>query len=271
MRCSQAGTCSSAVGNPRPGLELFYPVDKKQRIFVRRENGLKHLPKFPMGNLEKAIRPVLPPAQPAHSRPAPRPPRPPGQAILGQYSPAYVIIDGEYGIVSSSRRTGPYLELGGGRPELNVLSMARPDLRAELRAAVQQAGQSGRKVLRRNLQIAVNGGKQSIDLAVEPLPGDDHERDHYVIVFQDTGMAPPEPEPAAERASGDGAERVIAQLEAELRDASEQLHTTVEELETSNEELRSSNEELSSVNEEMQSSNEELQTSKEELQSINEE
>ena len=193
------------------------------------------------------------------------------EAVLHQYAPAYVIIDDAHEIVSSSRRTGRYLELGGGRPELNVLTMARPDLRAELRAAVQQAAQSGRKVVRPNLQIAVDGGRQRIDLVVEPLTGDDPERDHYVVVFQDAGPGSPEPEPAAEQASGEGAEGGIAQLEAELREAREQLHTITEELERSNEELRSSNEELSSVNEEIQSANEELQTSKEELQSINEE
>ena len=149
--------------------------------------------------------------------------------------------------------------------------MARPDLRAELRAAVQQAGQSGRKVVRPNLQIAVNGGRQKADLAVEPPPGDDHERDHYVIVFQDIGLAQPEPEPATEQASGDRAKWVTSQLEAELRDAWSSCTRSRRSFETSNEELRLSNEELSSVNEEMQSSNEELQTSKEELQSINEE
>jgi two-component system, chemotaxis family, CheB/CheR fusion protein len=260
---------SETVGR---GSKLFGPVDKKQRIFVRREDGLKHLPKFPIGNLEKMIPRCLQPVQPAHPRPALRAPLSRrAEAILGQYSPAYVIIDDEYGIVSSSRRTGRYLELGGGRPELNVLTMARPDLRAELRAAVQEAGRSGGKALRRNLQIVVNGGMQIIDLVVEPLPGDDHERDHYVILFQEIGPAQPEPEPSIGQASGEGAERVIAQLEVELRDARERLHTVTEQLETSNEELRSSNEELSSVNEEMQSTNEELQTSKEELQSINEE
>ena len=106
---------------------------------------------------------------------------------------------------------------------------------------------------------------------VEPLPGDDHERDHYLVLFQEVGPPQSAPEHAVERPSGDGQEQTIAQLEAELRDAREQLHTVTEELETSNEELRASNEELSSVNEEMQSTNEELQTSKEELQSINEE
>ena len=136
---------SETVGR---GSKLFDPVDKKQRIFVRREDGLKHLPKFPLGNLEQTIRREVAPVGAAQPRPARDTLGRRAEAILHQYSPAYVIIDNEYGIVSSSRRTGRYLELSGGRPELNVLSMARPDLRAELRAAVQQAGQSGRKAVR---------------------------------------------------------------------------------------------------------------------------
>ena len=116
---------------------------------MRREDGLKHLPKFPLGNLAPTIRREVPPSGAAEPRPARRDAlRRRAETILHRYSPAYVIIDDQYEIVSSSRRTGRYLELGAGRPELNVLSMARPDLRTELRAAVQQAGQSGRKELR---------------------------------------------------------------------------------------------------------------------------
>jgi two-component system CheB/CheR fusion protein len=63
----------------------------------------------------------------------------------------------------------------------------------------------------------------------------------------------------------------VAQLEAELMHARENLQGTIEEFETSNEELKSMNEELQSTNEELQSANEELETSREEMQSMNEE
>ena len=63
----------------------------------------------------------------------------------------------------------------------------------------------------------------------------------------------------------------MGQLEKELKEKDEYLHTIIDELEDANQDLKSSNEELQSMNEEMQSSNEELETSKEELQSINEE
>jgi PAS domain S-box-containing protein len=63
----------------------------------------------------------------------------------------------------------------------------------------------------------------------------------------------------------------VAQLEKELEDKEEYLHTVIDELEELNRELTSANEELESTNEELQSTNEELETSKEELQSTNEE
>jgi len=70
---------------------------------------------------------------------------------------------------------------------------------------------------------------------------------------------------------GTESEKLIKNLEYELRTAKDNLRSTIEELKTSNEELRSTNEEMQSANEEMQSTNEELETSKEELQSLNEE
>jgi two-component system CheB/CheR fusion protein len=66
-------------------------------------------------------------------------------------------------------------------------------------------------------------------------------------------------------------EKIIKDIEHQLKITKENLRSTIEALETSNEELKSTNEELQSTNEEMQSSNEELETSKEELQSLNEE
>ena len=252
------------------GSKLFDPVDKRRRIFVRREDGLKHLPKFPIGNLEKTIRRGLPPAQPT-PRPAPREPlgrR--AEAILGQYSPAYVIIDDGYGIVSSSRRTGRYLELGAGRPELNVLTMARPDLRAELRAAVQRPVRAaGRWCAPTCKSPSTAAGRASTwrssrcqaMITRGPLPCNRVPGHWPGAAGGGTGHRTGQRRPceAGDQPARGGAAR-----------CPEQLHTVTEELKTSNEELRSSNEEMSSVNEEMQSSNEELQTSKEEL-SINEE
>lgn len=58
-------------------------------------------------------------------------------------------------------------------------------------------------------------------------------------------------------------------LEEELKDLKDRLHTSYEQLDASNENMQSFNEELISANEEMQSTNEEMQSVNEELHTIN--
>jgi two-component system CheB/CheR fusion protein len=68
-----------------------------------------------------------------------------------------------------------------------------------------------------------------------------------------------------------GPDATLEHLDAELRQAREDLKAQSEEMESANEELRASNEEMMSMNEELQATNEELETTKEELQALNEE
>ncbi|MBW4891429.1 PAS domain-containing protein [Mucilaginibacter sp. HMF5004] len=58
-------------------------------------------------------------------------------------------------------------------------------------------------------------------------------------------------------------------IEEELKELKDKLHTTYEQLDASNENMQSFNEELLSANEEMQSTNEEMQSVNEELDTIN--
>ena len=250
---------------------LFRPIDKKHRIFKRREDGLKTLPKFPITDFT--------PPSPHSTTPRPPVQRQHGvglgerteRLVLDRYAPAYVLVNQDYVILESSKRTGKYLELGSGTPDLNVLTMARPELRLELRAALNKAMQDQARIVRRDIVLNANGGPQVVTLAIEPIKDREAGQTFYLILFRDT--APPKPE--GNGGTGEDERSVehdnIESLERELRRTRDHLQTTTEELETSNEELKSSNEEMSSVNEELQSANEELETSKEELQSINEE
>jgi two-component system, chemotaxis family, CheB/CheR fusion protein len=247
---------------------LFAPVDKKQRIFIRRQDGLSHLPKFPIADARELVHSLS-----RHGRAAARA----GnrltreiEQVIGAYGPSYVVINERYEITHSSTGTGKYLELGGGAPDLNVLTMARRELRIKLRTMLQRAMQTGRTE-REQGEIKLDGAQQPIRIIVEPVPDSEAESPHYVILFQELEGPGSVTEPVPEERRGGSEPALIEQLERELRESREQLYILTEQLETSNEELRSSNEELSSVNEEIQSTNEELQTSKEELQSINEE
>jgi two-component system CheB/CheR fusion protein len=248
---------------------LFTTVDKQHRIFRGRPLAERYIPEFPLIATEirrprqLPLRGEIPPA--SMSAVAER-------QVLDRFSPAYVLVNAEGDILHASVRTGKYLELPAGAPDANVITMARPGLRLDLRAALRQA-QAGQPVVQRRVMLESEGGTARIDLAVHPFRTPGSEETLFLVVFQEPAAAV-EPaaaigEPAAvpEPAAHGG----IEQVEAELQATRERLQSTTQELESANEELKSSNEELSSMNEELQSTNEELETSREKLQSINEE
>jgi two-component system CheB/CheR fusion protein len=187
--------------------------------------------------------------------------------VLDHHAPAYVVINDKSDVVYSSSRTGRYLELPSGEPNVNIINMVRSDLRLALRVAIHQASRERRVVVRDNMPLQVDDGVRWIRLVVRPMLEACSETGMLLVLFEELGSVA-----AQDRAAiPDAAEPMVQQLENELRLTKENLQATVEALATSNEDLTSSNEELMSMNEELQSANEELETSKEELQSTNEE
>ena len=249
--------------------QLFSAIDATARIFCRRDVPRVRDLQFPLGNPVSSAQ--------AEGRVAPRrtverdreqQDRLVERLILDSYAPAFAVVNENGDIVQSSTRTGTYLELPGGTPNLNIVDMARPTIRNDIRVALRRSVRESRRIVQANLECATDGGSRRMDLIVHPLPGSGH----YLVVFQDIAALRAEraadSAPAGETAGNDGR---VQELEATLQLTREKLRTTIEELETSNEELKSSNEEMVSMNEELQSTNEELESSKEELQSINEE
>jgi two-component system CheB/CheR fusion protein len=246
--------------------ELFTSIDKKHRIFQRRDGPS---PPLELSHVMTAGRHVsLPPSRSQDSaadwsdvaRRA-------SERILARHAPPFVVVNADGVVLHFSSRTGKYLEPAPGVPTRDIVAMARRGLRLELRTALRKALETGQRVERGPLNIELDGGNQPVTLTIEPLPARSGER-LFVVVFGDLGDAPPrQPETGERHPSQDGVE----QLERELSDAREQLQSITEEYETALEELKSGNEELQSVNEELQSTNEELETSKEEIQSMNEE
>src|SRR5215468_8917098 len=246
--------------------DLFTSIDKKNRVFQRRENGsMPHLPvlfrrhaptaagggeaKGPMG---RSLR------QSVETR------------VLERYMPAHVVVTREGDVINYSTGTGKFLEPPPGRPSRALMAMARKGLRLPLRSALHEAVESQRMAVRDNVELEGGHRTEFIRITVEPLREDDNET-LYLVVFSDLrAVAVPE-EPPAKQRKGKARDANLEQLERELRETRERLQSMAEEYETAIEELKSSNEEMVSVNEELQSTNEELETSKEELQSVNEE
>ncbi len=245
--------------------DLFHTVDRKNRIFRRRDLATRPalaLGQFIVnggrGGVASATARGLPPQRSDLLRTV-------SGTILERFAPAFVVVNEEGETLHFSAGTGKYLQAPPGPPNRDILAMARAGLRAELRALLHQAEASGQRATRERVPVESNGGVEVITLAVEPITIG--RETVYGVVFTDT--SPLKMQDAI--TASDGGDAAARQVEQELQETKERLQSTIEELETANEEFRSSNEELLSVNEELQSTNEELETSKEELQSVNEE
>ena len=249
--------------------DLFSTLDRKNKIYQRNETVTRPPLHFVASDRDRRSRPSARPwtarvATPGHAEMV-------GQLerlLLDHYAPAWVIVNGQGEAVYISPRTGKYLELAPGVPNMDVVNMARKGLRVDFRTALYQSMKEHKEIVREGVEVPTDGTVQRINLVIRPI-AEAVEPALFLVVFQEVGPPRPKEEPAAPHFAAD--DGLVHQLESELRTTKEHLQATVEEVETSNEELKSSNEELLSTNEELQSANEELQTSKEELQSVNEE
>ncbi len=190
--------------------------------------------------------------------------------ILQSYSPNCVIIKESGDIVYIHGRTGKYLELTNGEAKMNIYEMAREGLQQELKAAIRKVLTNKKSLSIEGIKIKSNNSTHLINLTVKPIKEPAEMMGSLLIIFED--ILPQKKTKGAKNIHFEKkSEKIINDLEQDLKAAKENLKSTIEELETSNEELKSINEEMQSTNEEIQSSNEELETSKEELQSLNEE
>ena len=260
--------------------ELFATVDKKWKIYKRLESGRREETFFPFSSpVRKLVRTA--PAKRSAEAGEPTPGAVAERLLVERYSPPCVIVNEKYEVLHISTRTKRYMEVPVGEPTLDILRMAREELRPALRAAIYKAFTEQKPVAFRGVKMAAEAGQAAVNVLVEPLAADPAYGKLVMVILE------PVPSPALPPASsGNGAlpgdesskDMLIRQLEEQLRITHEQLQSTSEQLETSNESFLSANEELMSINEEFQSTNEELQstneeleTSKEELQALNEE
>jgi two-component system CheB/CheR fusion protein len=246
--------------------DLFTSLDKKNRVFQRREDGaaIPHLVVFRRHGVAGGGLPEIKERTGRSLRQSVE------ARVLERYAPVHVVVTREGDIINYSAGTGKYLEAPPGRPNRALMAMARKGLRLALRSALHEAMQSRRPAVRDDVELEGGDGNEFVRITVEPLSDDDNES-LYLIVFGDLRAPAAQGKSPTKHHKGKIRDPNLEQLEGELRDTRERLQSTAEEYETAIEELKSGNEEMVSVNEELQSTNEELETSKEELQSVNEE
>jgi two-component system CheB/CheR fusion protein len=248
--------------------DLFAPLNIKSRLFCRRESVLPAeslvLPASfvpaPAGVHKELL--MLKPAANLQSLA--------DKLLLQHFSPPAVLVNDKGDILYISGRTGKYLEPAAGKANWNIFAMAREGLRFDLGSAFQKAIRQKEVITVKGVKVGTNGGKQTVDISVQLIDEPEALRGMVMIVFTDVATPLERKAPPRARPGAAGNARVL-ELEQELQEFREKLHTTREEMQSSQEELKSTNEELQSTNEELQSTNEELTTSREEMQSLNEE
>ncbi len=256
----------SSEGVTRNG-SLFATIDKKHRIYERRDALRPMLPDFPVGPGSGGRQDTGGPGRATEDRIDKG-----ARRVMAKYSPAYVVVDQDSQILRfSGGEVGQYLEPSAGVASLNLFAILGKSLRAAVRTAIQTTRSKREAVVAENLMVTVDGQRRLVTLIVEPIADEGAEAGLCLVGFRDEGGV----NGAAGAPAVDGAGAEVtgtdAALERELSVTKTLLRGAIDELETTTEEMKSSNEEFQSVNEELQASNEELETAKEEMQSVNEE
>ncbi|KQZ92843.1 CheR family methyltransferase [Pseudomonas sp. Root562] len=257
------GTSESADGC----LDLFTPVDKRNRIFRAKSvsTNTRRTPTMPRGGYARttvATSPVETVVKrkvsfaDIHLR------------ALEKAAPPSIIVDTNANILHLSEGAGRFLRYVAGEISRNLLTLAHPDLRLEIRTTLFQAQQTGVAVTSRKIRMEREQRKFLVDLTAHPYKDDATENEYVLVIFEEREVNPHEP---ADVAADPMKNQVLTNLEHELQRTKLHLQETIEQSEVSSEELKASNEEMQAINEELRSATEELETSKEELQSINEE
>jgi PAS domain S-box-containing protein len=254
--------------------DRFEPVSKKWRVFRRIDNGRRDVMDIPI---------LLP--EPLRPRSAPRddPPRSPQsaadvlhRALVADFAPAAVLVNGRYDILSVQGPVADYLEFPTGAWTRDLLSMARSGLRTAIRAVCERARREHRTAVDAGARVKRRSAYVTCTVTARPAGVGRNGEASLIVTFQDRPARRPKDAPARQKpskraAAARGDETLVRQLEHELAATRDDLQGTIHELETANQELKASHEEVMSMNEELQSTNEEMETSKEELQSLNEE
>jgi two-component system, chemotaxis family, CheB/CheR fusion protein len=174
---------------------------------------------------------------------------------IEQVAPPSILVDEAHRVVHLSENAGRYLLPSGGPLSGDAVDLVRPELRFELRSALNRAFEQRESTLSLPMAVRFNGAPHRVHLQVKPVQENGAFGPRRAVIMFIEGEAVDENVGSLDRQATDDSVRRLRQ-ELELTQA--RLRTVREESEAANEELRAANEELQSVNEELQTVNSEL-------------
>ena len=201
------------------------------------------------------------------------------QLILNRYAPASVLVNEEMKILQVRGDIDPYLRVAAGKPDLNLLKMARAGLLVELRTAIYQAQTQNVTVRKERVFVESGGRSSTVNFEVIPFGPQTTQPRYFLVLFEEASPTAIDLNTVTSQSYEQGdlepeidlLRQAIATAHQEKTVAQAQLQAVIQEHESLNQDLKVANEEILSSNEELQSTNEELETAKEEIQATNEE
>jgi two-component system CheB/CheR fusion protein len=247
--------------------DLFAPVNTRYRIYQAkpRDKGARRLPlRLPEPGRGRGL------AERTDVAPSLREPRMSAfaeihQRRLAQLAPPSLLLNAGGDVVHACDRAAAFLRYGGGEPSANVLSLALPALRSELRSAMFQAQNSGAPAASLPVRVEHEGRESVVRLAVVPIRDGGPDDGLMLVQFETVDDLPGEP------ADGEGVDPSVRWLEEALREARRNVERTVEQAEAVHADMARANEELQDTVQALRVTIEDLETDSEELQSRNEE
>jgi len=266
--------------------DLFLLVEPRSKIYAKKRTETNPIFSFTTSPYPMAKKDEQPPAL-VNSASRFNLQREIDQLILNRYAPVGVVVNDQMEILQLRGDTTPYLKLGAGAPNLNLLAMVSAGLSMDLRTAIFQAQSQNISVRQTGIQIESgdpgNIGEAArsrvVNLEVIPVQSTMTESRYFLVLFEEAALPPQALSPTFPEGAESGElerenirlRQALATTEQEKTVAQAYLQALIQEQEHLNQDLRVANEEILSSNEELQSANEELQTAKEEIQSSNEE
>ena len=195
----------------------------------------------------------------------------PLQRVLAQHrraledvAPPSMLVDETHRVVHLSENAGRFVMPSGGPLSGDAVDLVRPELRFELRSALNRAFEQVVSTLSPPVLVRFDGSRHRVHLMVKPAQDGGSAPRTAVVMFIE-GEDVDESGAAADRQLSD---ETVWKLIRELEVTQARLRAARKESDAANEELRAANEELRSISEEYRWSSEELETNTEELQSI---
>ena len=259
---------SESIGD---NIDLFVPLDKKDKIFKAQFTGNKKPPRLYSHELnyqkyDKPIKKEIKKDENALEEVL-------SNALIQYVFKECVVINSSDDIIYL-KGDNPFLHYNQGKISNNIYKSIHESLNLELRSVLSEAKRT--KTIKSTPTIVVRlleDIEKYVQITVIPQQLDENKEFMYALFFhtQAEVLYSTSSNTNNNTTNSTTNDKLVSNLQQELNRTKAHLQNVIEELETSYEQMQSLNEELSSSNEQLQSTNEELETTNEELQSTNEE